>query len=293
MDLKNPVQTIADFIPQYCRRNKVILQDKTRKTERKKVNVHYWRKNKRGGQEDNLGDYLSLVLVEEMKQHLSIDDEKKLKKTKHLYAIGSILQAGYQNATVWGSGFLDNPLGGKFGYISHGSVLRKLDVRAVRGPLTRDVLLKLGHECPEIYGDPAILMPLFYQPKKLDKTSPYVVVRHYLDKEKQENDINILTTDDQAFIDALYSSERVISSSLHGIILAESYGIPAVLYLPQATEGDLTLYKYKDYYFGTGRTEFPVATTIEEALAAKPCPIPDMTKLRENLLRAFPADLWK
>jgi hypothetical protein len=50
MDLKNTVQTIADFIPQYCRRNKVILQDKTRKTERKKVNVHYWRKNKRGGQ---------------------------------------------------------------------------------------------------------------------------------------------------------------------------------------------------------------------------------------------------
>lgn len=76
MDLKNTVQTIADFIPQYCRRNKVILQDKTRKTERKKVNVHYWRKNKRGGQEDNLGDYLSLVLVEEMKQRLSIDDEK-------------------------------------------------------------------------------------------------------------------------------------------------------------------------------------------------------------------------
>lgn len=36
MDLKNTVQTIADFIPQYCRRNKVILQDKTRKTERKK-----------------------------------------------------------------------------------------------------------------------------------------------------------------------------------------------------------------------------------------------------------------
>jgi pyruvyltransferase len=91
----------------------------------------------------------------------------------------------------------------------------------------------------------------------------------------------------------ILGDSRVISSSLHGIILAESYGIPAVLFLPEATRGNLTLFKYQDYYYGTHRTEFPVARTIEEALAVTPCPVPDLTQQREALLQAFPADLWK
>lgn len=292
MKMKDTVSVIWSYIPQYLRRNRVILTDRTRPTEPKKVNVHYWRKNKLVGQEDNLGDYLAVILVEQMKKRLEIDDGKKLKKTRHLYAVGSILQAGYQNATVWGSGFLEDPVGGKLAYLMHGKPLRKLDVRAVRGPLTRSALLKLGHNCPEVYGDPAILMPLFYQPQKTNEKKPYVIVRHFSDKNKQASDLNILTTDYQSFIDSLCHSERVVSSSLHGIILAEAYGIPAVLYLPESSESELTLYKYKDYYMGTGRSEFPVAHTIEEALTMQPCEIPDMTQQSENLFKAFPLDLW-
>lgn len=78
------------------------------------------------------------------------------------------------------------------------------------------------------------------------------------------------------YVDQLCSAERVISSSLHGIILAESYGIPAVLYLPEEVKGNLTLYKYRDYYYGTGRYEFPIAKTIQEALQITPCMLPDL-----------------
>jgi pyruvyltransferase len=102
-----------------------------------------------------------------------------------------------------------------------------------------------------------------------------------------------LTTDYQSFIDSLCSAKRVISSSLHGIILAEAYGVPAVLFLPESTHGNLTLYKYQDYYYGTGRFEFPVAKTIQEALLVEPCPLPELKPIQERLIQAFPVDLWE
>lgn len=53
---------------------------------------------------------------------------------------------------------------------------RHLDIRAVRGTLTREVFLKLGHKCPEIYGDPGVLMPSVYQSKNIEKTYNYMVI---------------------------------------------------------------------------------------------------------------------
>jgi pyruvyltransferase len=159
--------------------------------------------------------------------------------------------------------------------------------------LTREALQALGHKCPEVYGDPAVLMPLVYTPKTQRNTQDYVVVNHFLDNTEYENCVPILTTDYSGFIDKLYCAQRVISSSLHGIILAEAYGVPAVLFLPEATKDYLTLYKYQDYYYGTGRKEFPVAHTIQEALSVKPCAIPNWKPIRENLIEAFPADLWE
>lgn len=111
------------------------------------------------------------------------------------------------------------------------------------------------------------------------------------DNAKYENEISTLTTDYGSFIDQITQCELVISSSLHGIILAESYGIPAVLFLPPAL--DNTLFKYQDYYYSTGRHSFPVATTIEEALKTKPCELPSLEKMQDKLLEVFPYDLWR
>lgn len=136
-------------------------------------------------------------------------------------------------------------------------------------------------------------MPRIYTPKTIAKTEPYCLVPHMADPQKYPNSLSILTDDYTAFIDRLCGAERVISSSLHGIILAESYSIPAVLFLPEHMAGNLTLYKYEDYYFGTGRSAFPVAHTLEEALALTPAPLPDLEEQRNRLLAAFPCDLWK
>ena len=76
--------------------------------------------------------------------------------------IGSILGFRCQNAVVWGSGILNTNK-----KIRYRIKLSNLDIRAVRGPKTREQLVKLGKECPCVFGDPAVLLPYIYMPKKL------------------------------------------------------------------------------------------------------------------------------
>lgn len=56
---------------------------------------------------------------------------------------------------------------------------------------------------------------------------------------------------------------------------------------------DMNLFKYRDYYYSTGRFEIPVARSVDEALTMTPPSVPELTKLQDSLLRVFPVDLWK
>ena len=162
--IKNFIEYNKKIFHSYKIRNKYILENENYNVIPGEVNLHYWRYGKNY---DNLGDYLSFVVVDYMKKYYGID-ENTTDKTKHLYAIGSILQTGRSNAIVWGSGFL-NPLTHRLAkYMKY---FRKLDIRAVRGPNTRNHLLELGYKCPEIYGDPAVLMPIIYEGNRLEKTA--------------------------------------------------------------------------------------------------------------------------
>lgn len=80
-------------------------------------------------------------------------------KTMCIAHIGSIIQFLGQDCVVYGSGFLF-----RWAMPQFARKKLKLDIRAVRGPLTRNVLMELGYKLPEVYGDPAILLPLFFTP---------------------------------------------------------------------------------------------------------------------------------
>lgn len=259
------------------KRNDIILTDFSRKTEKKTVNLHWW---KMQGEFQNVGDYISPVVVDYAKKYHGIDGQPR--KTKHLYAIGSIIDGGYQNATVWGSGLLR----GRKKYIWKN--MRKLDIRAVRGPKTREMLIENGYTCPEIYGDPAILMPRIYKPEYIKQKNDHIVIHHYIYGNDDENAITPIVKDYRTFIDKIVQAKKIISSSLHGIILAEAYGVPAVL----LDEGKLSLFKFEDYYHSTGRFDFPIAKTLEEAFEIEPAPLPDFSEMQEKLLEVFPKDLW-
>ena len=251
-----------------------------------KVNLYWWKGH------INLGDYLSLVIYQWMCKNKNINTEKTLDCTKSLLALGSILTATAYDATVWGSGMLSIDSIPLF-FVK--STDRKLDIRAVRGPITRQIVKSVGYDCPEIYGDPAILMPLIYTGKKGGKKHKVSLVSHYAKAETKNinvNRINIETHDYEHFIDELLGSEKVISSSLHGIILAEVYGIPAV-YLNKNSGDDL---KFWDWYMSTGRNNVRYAQTLEEAITAEPMEPIDLDRLanmQKQIMDAFPVDLWE
>jgi len=141
-----------------------------------------------------------------------------------------------------------------------------------------------------IYGDPAILLPLIYPGRRPEKKKKYVVIDHYMKRKTTGDDrLSIRTGDYRTFLDKILEAEVVYSSSLHGIILAESYGVPSV-FLRQGMEEEML--KYYDWYFATGRYEVRSATSLAEAKETEPMKLPELEELREGLLQSFPYDLW-
>lgn len=259
---------------------KFIFGDIRRPLIPKKVNLMYW-KTKDG--KDNVGDLLSKIIFDYMLDDLNLKNHW-LKNTYKISVIGSIIQAIKGATTVWGSGLLTEAR------ISELDKSAKLDIRAVRGPESKRVLENAGYNVPEVFGDPAILLPKFYEPKE-KKIRDYVIIPHFSRLERYagyENIVSTLTSDWQCFIDSIVNSKFVISSSLHGVIIAEAYGIPAIL----LDDLEYDLFKYNDYYMSTGRKKFKLAKNINEAFEIGPESVPDLSKLRKGLIDSFPKDLF-
>lgn len=282
-----------EFFQKYIGRENMILGYPSIKTSQNKVNLHFFHaKQVNNRAVANLGDELFNVVVNYVANQKGFSLDSVTQKTSHLYAIGSILLMGYQNATIWGSGFPYTPFLMR-GFL-HRSVFRKLDIRCVRGPLSRDILLKLGHNCPPIYGDPALLMPLIYKPI-VSTVYDYVVIPHFEATHELYNDVpsELLLSMDTAeykhIIDKIASARLVISGSLHGLILAETYGIPAVFIQDRSATLN---FKYLDYYRSTERYNIPIAHSIQEAFDIEPSVPQNLEQLKTNLLNSFPYDLW-
>lgn len=172
----------------------------------------------------------------------------------HYFVIGSLLDRANSQTVVWGSGFISAES-------KCASTPKK--VCAVRGPKTRARLLDLGIDCPEVYGDPALLMPKIFNPK-IKKSYKLGIVPHYVDKDDpiltslaQSEDVIIIDIQDPNpynFLVKLMSCEAILSSSLHGVILSDAYNIPAqwVRLSDKLTGGS---FKFQDYYQSVHRQQ--------------------------------------
>ena len=192
--------------------------------------------------EPNFGDMLSAVIV----RHMSGGDPVRVSKsyTGKVLAVGSIIHRAASGDCVWGSGA-----------ISGEAITPPKDVKfhAVRGPLTRNAVRA---DLPEVYGDPVMLMPRIYAARPV-KTFAVGIVPHLSDIEGLEiDDPAILKIDVRhhwrTVVDEILSCDLILSSSLHGLIVAEAYGIPAawITIMGNVNGGD---FKFHDYYLSTLR----------------------------------------
>lgn len=180
-------------------------------------------------QKENYGDLLGKYLVEKITGKEAVFKHTKkahiFDTKKVLVTIGSILANVNQRCVVWGSGI-----------ISKNDDVKKATFLAVRGPQTRAFLLDKGYVVPEVYGDPALLLPDYYNPE-IEKEYDLGIIPHYADfklvNEWFENEskikvIDLMTLSIEHTTDTILKCHKIVSSSLHGVILAHAYGIPAV-----------------------------------------------------------------
>ena len=150
--------------------------------------------------------------------------EKKRGGSTHLLALGSIFHHARNGDIIWGTGI--NPY-----WQEKTPPLRKLDIKAVRGPLTRDYITdKLGLDCPEIYGDPALLFPKYFPEFDVSTVNDYTVIAQHNDEEfvlknwSKFEKYNIFLCQRtnrlpwRKVINKITASRFIISSSLHALI---------------------------------------------------------------------------
>lgn len=232
----------------------------------------------------NFGDHLSMIVVAEMLRRRGLTPDDETAEAARLLAIGSILHFARDGDVVWGSG-----VNGKIALDRLSA--RDLDIRAVRGPKTAAVLAKRGFDVPAIYGDPGLLVPtLFGDRFRAEPRQRYVVVPNLHDLPMLAGHPSVVSPLQgwNRCIHQICQAEFVVASSLHGIVIAEAFGIGARYLRVSEKEG---LFKYDDYALGTGRERLEPARSIDEALAMGPHP--PIVFSPGRLMDAFPYDLWR
>lgn len=206
----------------------------------------------------NFGDALNPILIEYITGVKTAWIASEFYNKTNLCCIGSILQIANENSIVWGSGFINES-----NTFNYGSPKK---IYAVRGPRTRNKLLKIGVECPSIFGDPALLMPTFYNPK-VEKKYKLGIIPHYMNQKdivllKYKNNstikiINVMQENPLNVINDIISCEKILSSSLHGIIISDVYKIPSQ-WIKLNKEINKDDFKFYDYAEGVDKEIFPI-----------------------------------
>ena len=232
---------------------------------------------------NNFGDLLGPIIVALMLERSGRPPATA--PCRRLLTVGSILHLAQPGDVVWGSG--------RNGRVDDdGHRTDHLDVRAVRGPATRAWLMERGIACPEVFGDPALLLPRL----RPDLVELSVRKRHSLTFVSHIDDsptagrrgVRAVSPrgDVESLLRTIVQSEFMVATSLHAVVVAEAFGVPARSVVNRSE----TEFKYADYYLATNRADYRRAATVDEAITLGGERAPDIDL--EPLINAFPIDLF-
>lgn len=241
---------------------------------------------------DNFGDLLGPLLVERIAGATAMrrTNPPSGSSPSALVAVGSIMHLAPSGSAVWGTG-VNFKLASKLPRWAD-----TLDFRAVRGPYSARALTAAGITAPDVFGDPAMLLPQ-YMPELASwqavGTGDLVVVPNLNDYESMSasaTERGLAVVNPQASLASVLRSVAgsgfVIGSSLHAVVIADALGIPA-RFVSSPAEGSL---KYLDYLSGSGRPLERIAQDLDSAIELGGH-APLAADL-ERLLATFPHDLW-
>ncbi len=217
----------------------------------------FWSSNRylAGKDWDNFGDALVPLLITKI-CHKNVKWAAKDEKVtnnhgtdKVFFVIGSVLEQASENNIVWGAGVME----------SH-TALNPSTYLAVRGPISYSRVLASGQQMEPVWGDPALLCPMYFPVPKTTQTGKIALIPHYVDyveaheAYKDHPDITVVdlkNPDIEEVIQQIASARKVFSSSLHGLIVAHAYGIRAAwVLLSEKLYGDDI--KFNDYFMFVG-----------------------------------------
>ena len=198
----------------------------------------------------NLGDSANVDLVKAItgKAPICVNNSYKLPKNEIIYMVmGSVIGWANSQTIIWGAGKMSNT----------NSTMPKegpKQILAVRGPHTRKELIRGGYSCPEVYGDPFLLMSKFY-PQELTKEYELGIIPHQIDKKlipqlKQQFPKALIIDIQRPVLQVIANickCKAIASSALHGIICADTYEIPSI-WLKMSEKVLGKGFKYRDYF---------------------------------------------
>lgn len=232
-----------------------------------RVDMMWWEQPYPG----NLGDMLGPLVV----QAMTGIPPRYSKASPRMLSIGSIIRFAQAGDTVWTSGASSQSQ----------SINPNAVFRAVRGPLTRRMVLKAGGTCPEVYGDAAWFVPMIRPFGRIAKTHRLGLIRHFAHASRpltvapDVREIDIIRTGAEGvdrFLEEMNGCEAIVSTSLHGVILAQAYGIPVAWAIDSASSRQIhgDGMKFRDYALSVGSEEYTpldlsAVPRIDASLAAR------------------------
>lgn len=235
----------------------------------------------------NFGDAINPYLFGKVTGRTVVRCEKPSYK-EHVIGVGSIANWANRFSIIIGAGLADK----------NDKICNLSRISLLRGPISADIARTCGNKSNFFVGDPVLALPKISSFKR-NKNCDIGIIPHYVDYDKtkalMENTNSSIRLIDirlplKEFMHEVLSCRNIISSSLHGMIVSDAYGIPNIkVKIGDSVLGDGT--KFEDYFLSVGRPEKEY--TIEEILGLnhsqmlglfEPVKIKDLT---DNILKSF------